>query len=364
MTHWEKTLINPDLSILETIRTINENALQVALVVDAERRLLGIVTDGDIRMGLLQNVSLDGPVKSIMHVSPLTTGTTCTASEAMSMMRTKHVRHVPVVDSGNHVVDLMFWDKLTQPEQFQNWVVIMAGGSGIRLRPLTDSCPKPMLKVGERPLLENILLNFIEQGFSKFFISVNYLSDVIEHHFGDGSRWGASITYLRESQQLGTAGALALLPERPTKPFLVMNGDLLTTVDFRNILRFHSELKAVGTMCIRDTEYSVPYGVAELDNHKIVRIREKPAYRHSINAGIYVLDPRVLDVLPSHENFGMPDLFGSLIKDGMNVVAFPIQEYWVDIGRVAELERANAEFASIFQGRSDSTARNLDLSQE
>jgi dTDP-glucose pyrophosphorylase len=349
VTDWRKTLIGPETRIIDAIRAINANSMQVALVVDAEQRLLGIVTDGDIRLGLLRNESLDCSIGSIMNRSPKTVNESCHPATAMNIMRNEHVRHLPVVDDHQKVVGLMFWDQLTQPQRIETWVVLMAGGFGSRLRPLTEQCPKPMLKVGDRPLLEHILVSLISQGFGKFFISVNYLSHIIEDHFGDGSQWGVDIRYLREREQLGTAGALGLLPERPTKPLLVMNGDLLTAVDFRNILRFHAEFKAVGTMCVRDNEYTIPYGVAELHDHRIVRIREKPAFRHSINAGIYVLEPEVLDSFTAGSSVGMPDLFNMLIESGKNVVAFPIQEYWIDIGRVAELERANAEFETVFQ---------------
>jgi NDP-sugar pyrophosphorylase family protein len=229
-----------------------------------------------------------------------------------------------------------------------NWVVLMAGGLGSRLRPLTDECPKPMLRVGNKPLLETIIETFIEQGFRRFFISVNYMADTIKEYFGDGSRWGAEIQYLEETSRLGTAGALSLLPEKPQAPLLVMNGDLLTKINFRQLLDFHREHHAQGTMCVREYEFQVPYGVVKMDHHRITGFEEKPIQRYFVNAGIYVLEPQALQHIPHGVFFDMPSLFQTLMADRQEAVVFPIREYWLDIGHMADYDRANGEFARNF----------------
>lgn len=224
----------------------------------------------------------------------------------------------------------------------------MAGGVGSRLRPLTDDTPKPMLRVGDRPLLETILENFIEYGFHHFYFSVNYMADVIKDHFRDGSRWGVSIEYLHEVERLGTAGALRLLPGRPPNELLVMNGDLLTKINFSHLLDFHAAHGSSGTMCVKEYELQVPYGVVNIDNHRITGVDEKPVKRFFVNAGIYVLQPDSLDLLPASGYFDMPSLFEKMIASRRETAAFPVREYWLDIGQMADYDRANGEFLKVF----------------
>jgi NDP-sugar pyrophosphorylase family protein len=224
----------------------------------------------------------------------------------------------------------------------------MAGGLVNRLRPLTDECPKPMLKVGNKPLLETIVENFIEYGFHRFYISVNYMADVVESYFGDGSRWGVDIEYLHEEHRLGTAGALSLLPETPTEAILVMNGDLLTKVNFKQLLDFHYGHQAQATMCVREYDFQVPYGVVKIDGQRITSIDEKPIQRFFVNAGIYVLEPEALDLISSNIFFDMTTLFEKLIELKKEPAVFPIREYWLDIGHLADYNRANGEYRDIF----------------
>jgi NDP-sugar pyrophosphorylase family protein len=263
-------------------------------------------------------------------------------------MTQKDLRHIPVLDEQGRIVDLKILEDLIKRSSQDNWVVLMAGGLGARLRPLTNDCPKPMLRIGNKPLLETILENFIDFGYQRFFMAVNYKAEMIEDHFGDGSDWGVTIEYLREKKPLGTAGALGLLPARPSLPFLVMNGDVLTKINLQHLLDFHQTYQAKATMCVREYRFQVPYGVIQTDQHRLKIIDEKPVQKFFVNAGIYVLEPLVLDFVPDNDYLDMPALFEGLITKGLETIVFPIREYWMDIGRLDDIERANGEYYEIF----------------
>lgn len=349
MISWESILICPEKSILEAIEIIDQGALQIALVIDENHHLMGTVTDGDVRRGLLRGIAMDNPVKLIMNANPTVVGTGYSKQKILSIMNNKKLRHIPVIDRSGRLIGLEFIDQLMKTEQKDNWVLLMAGGLGNRLRPLTDNCPKPLLNVGGKPVLETILESFIEQGFSRFYISVNYRADMIENYFGDGSFWGVHIEYLHEKKKLGTAGALGLLPNRTDKPIIVMNGDILTKVDFRNLLNFHEEHQAHATMCVREYHLQIPFGVVQINKYKLRAIEEKPLKKFFVNAGLYVIDPGILDTfVPADTYLDMPTLFDNLIKMKKDTTIFPIREYWMDIGQVDDYERANGEFAEIF----------------
>jgi NDP-sugar pyrophosphorylase family protein len=224
----------------------------------------------------------------------------------------------------------------------------MAGGLGERLKPLTNETPKPLIRIGDKPILETVLTGFIKAGFSRFFISVNYKAEMIQDFFRDGSKWGVEISYLHEKKRLGTAGALSLLPQRPDRPFFVMNGDLLTTVNFEHMLKYHSEHQAFSTVCVREHSVTVPFGVVELDDHRLISIREKPTHKYFVNAGVYLLDPGVLDFIDGNEAVDMPMLIERTIAKDKTSVVFPLREYWIDVGRVDDLQRASEEFQRIF----------------
>jgi dTDP-glucose pyrophosphorylase len=234
------------------------------------------------------------------------------------------------------------------PPQHDNLVILMAGGLGQRLKPLTENCPKPLLKVGGKVLLETILENFISEGFNKFYISVNYRAQMIMDYFGDGSRWGVSIQYLQEDKPLGTAGALALLPAKPREPFMVMNADILTKINMAKLLEFHKEKQGIATICVKEHHKEIPYGIVAFEENHLQHIEEKPVQRFFINAGIYVLNPEVLDYIPLQSFFDIPDLIKKLLEEGKVIKVFPIREYWIDIGRLDEYERANHEFNEVF----------------
>lgn len=333
---------------MEAIRIIDVSALQIALVVDENRRLLGVVTDGDVRRAILNGVSLDKPVHLIMNRDVTTVNNLASREEIIALMKKNDLKQMPIVDEKGAVVDLkVIIDLIDEPKK-DNWVVIMAGGVGARLRPLTDDRPKPLLEVGGKPILETILENFVGFGFRSFFISVNYKYEMIKDFCGDGCKWGIKIQYLREKKKMGTAGALSLLPAKPEKPLIIINADVLTNVNIQQLLDFHNEHKAAATMCVQDYHFEVPYGVIKINQHRIKGLDEKPVQRFFVNAGIYVLEPRVLDVIPTQESFDMTELFTRLIDQGFEIVAFPIREYWMDIGRVEDYKKANGDYLENF----------------
>ncbi len=349
MKDWKKVLIAREATIHEAIRAIDQGALQITMVVDQERHLLGTVTDGDLRRGILSGISLDSPVDRIMNTQPTVVRTGAGRHEVLSVMQAKKLHQVPVVDERGRLVGLEIIEDMLQPQKRSNWVVIMAGGLGMRLRPMTETCPKPMLKVGGRPVLETLLENLVKQGFHRFFFAVNYMAEMIESHFADGSRFGAEIQYLREEERLGTAGALSLLPETPAEPILVTNGDLLTKVNFQHLFDFHHEHGGFGTMCVREYDFQVPYGVVVVDKHRLLSIEEKPIQKFFVNAGIYVLSPQALSLIPPNQNLDMPLVFQKMVRMGHETAVFPIREYWLDIGRYDEFEQANNDYLEFFR---------------
>jgi dTDP-glucose pyrophosphorylase len=347
---WQKTLVAPTASIRDTLAIIDAASLQIALVVDGDRRLLGTVTDGDVRRAILGGHALEDPVSAIMNTQPTVARLSETRDEIFAAMKSRQLHQIPVLNAAGEVVGIESLDALLYAGPRPNPVVIMAGGPGRRLRPLTADCPKPLLRIGNKPILETILETFVGEGFTRFYIAVNYRGDMLERQIGDGSRWNAEIRYLRETSALGTAGALSLLPERPDQPLIVMNGDVLTKVNFGHMLDFHRREGAAATMAVRQFEQVVPYGVLTIDRHRIASIREKPMFSFFVNAGIYVLDPACLDLMPSPgAPCDMPDLFSTLIAHGRPTAAFPIREYWIDVGQVDDLERARGEYSEIFE---------------
>lgn len=348
MKDFKKIQVASDITIRETIQLIDANAMQIALVVDQTGKLVGTVTDGDIRRGILKGFSLDETVELIMNRHPIVCSREDDREVMLARMKLTGLHHMPIVDPVGCLVGLETLDELLVPAERDNVVVLMAGGLGTRLRPLTEDCPKPMLKIGGRPILETILLNFIEYGFKRFYISVNYKSEVITEYFGNGTRWGVEIQYLHESDKLGTAGALGLLPYRPDKPFFVMNGDLLTKVNFSQLFDFHSSHHAKATMCVREYDFQVPYGVVKIDNHRIISIDEKPTHRFFVNAGVYLLEPEALDFIQPNLHLDMPALFEKMIEKENETAVFPVREYWLDVGHLADFDRANGEYRDIF----------------
>ena len=343
MKNWRSATLGSESSIRQAMEALDRSTLQIALVIDGDDHLKGTVTDGDIRRGLLRGLALETPVTQIMNPRPLVGRQSMTRTESLELLRRHSLHHLPVLDPAGRLIGLESDVQLYEGAEKENWVILMAGGLGQRLRPLTEELPKPLLPVGDRPLLEIIINRFTVQGFRKFFVSVNYRAELVEAHFGDGSKFGAEIRYLREDEPLGTGGAIGLLPERPTLPFVVMNGDLLTTINFEALVDFHQQHEADLTLCVRRYSHQIPYGVAEIKGGEVVSITEKPSHECFISGGIYVLSPGVCDRLSPQRPVDMPDLMRELIAEKRRVTAFPVTEYWIDIGRIEDLERARQE---------------------
>lgn len=344
---WKNALINPEYSIIDTLKVLDKVALRIALVVNEKNELLGVVTDGDIRRALLNNTSLNEPVSSIMNKKPLTVSAINSHENARLLMSKFGVLSIPVIDNGK-VVGLESIQYSMESEPLNNPVFIMAGGFGTRLKPLTDNCPKPMLKVGDKPILETLIRQFSRAGFKNIFISTHYLPESITDYFGDGNKWGVNIQYVYEQIPLGTGGALGLLPENvDSLPLIMINGDVLTNIDFKRLLDFHNKSKGCATMCVREYRHQIPYGVIEGENNRIVAMTEKPTQSFFINAGVYVLEPEVFKNVQKDIRIDMPSLLEKQIENSKDVYMFPIHEYWLDIGRMDDYHKAQTDIWSL-----------------
>ena len=341
---WRNVCFSPQTPLKETIARIDESRLQIGLVTDEAGHLLGVVTDGDLRRAMLKGVGLDVETSAVMNANPKVLPAGASKEELIAFMRRYMVHQVPLINPDGCLAGLAVLDELIGAFDRPNWVVLMAGGLGTRLSPLTDDCPKPMLPVGGKPILENIVESFIEQGFRRFFLSVNYKAEQIQSYFGNGDRWGITVAYLHEDKRLGTAGALSLLPNAPEFPILVMNGDLLTRANFKGMLDFHAEHASIATMAVREYDILVPYGVVTLDGPRISSIKEKPVQSFFVNAGIYVISPETLNFIPKNTFFDMPTLFEKLTEIGKKTTAFPLHEYWFDIGRLEEYQHVEQKW--------------------
>lgn len=338
---WRKALLPSEATLQQAIHSLEETALQIALVISKDGALLGTLTDGDIRRGLLRGLDLNSSIDSIIHREPLVVPPRMSRDMALQLMQANRIHQLPIVDEERRVVGLHLWDELMVPGQRPNLMVIMAGGQGRRLRPHTENCPKPLLQVGGKPMLEHIIVRAKSEGFQNFVLAIRYLGHMIEDYFGDGSRWQVKIDYLREESPLGTAGAIGLLNPRPDVPFLVSNGDVLTDIHYGELLDFHCRHKAVATMAVRLHEWQHPFGVVRTKGVDIVGFEEKPVSRSHINSGIYVLEPGALDLLVAGEYCDMPILFSRLQERSARTIVYPMHEPWLDVGRPADFEKAN-----------------------
>ncbi len=333
-----------DSTIRDAIRVIDEGAAQIALVVAHDGVLLGTITDGDVRRGLLGGLSLDSPASEVMCSDFTAISPGMNEQDALAVMHRKRLQQVPVVDTAGRVQKVYLLEELLTPPPLRHGVLVMAGGRGRRLLPLTSDKPKPMLHVSGRPMLEVILQRCIRAGFHQFFFSVGYLKESIKDYFGDGNQWGVSIVYLEELEPLGTAGALGLLPSSCVYPVVVVNGDVLTHVNFRRLLQFHGEHAAAATVCVKAQETELPFGVVSTDGVFLRSIREKPTLVHNVSAGIYVLGREVVSLVRKSERLDMPQLLQRVLERNSPITAFPIHEYWVDAGDPEALEKANGDW--------------------
>ncbi|MGZ4953842.1 MAG: nucleotidyltransferase family protein [Methylobacter sp.] len=347
--NWRNALINPKTTLQEAICVIDKAALQIALVIDDLGRLSGVVTDGDIRRALMRGLSLDHGVAEVMNANPKVASVDDSKTKMCATMEVHNLIHLPVLDVDGKVVGLETLQGLYKPPHFQNPVFLMAGGFGRRLRPLTDLCPKPLLEIGGKPILETILESFVSSGFRNFYIAVHYLADQIKNYFGDGQRWGVQISYIEEREPLGTAGALGLLPtDLPDLPMIVMNGDILTQINFPRLLAYHNEHQGIATLCVRQYEYQIPYGVVSIEAQCITGIVEKPVHSCFSNAGVYVLNQSLVQTITKQQRIDMPEFLNRQIKAGELVSMFPVHEYWLDIGKESDFLRAQGEFSKYF----------------
>lgn len=338
---WREAVLSTQASLKQAVVSLNESALQIILVVESDGTLAGTITDGDIRRGLLRGLNLDSSIDSIIHREAMVVPPQMGRDMVLHLMKSNGINALPVVDESRRVVGLHLLNEMLAFVHRPNVMVIMAGGQGSRLRPHTENCPKPLLPVGGRPMLEHIIERAKDEGFRHFVLAIHYLGHMIEEYFGDGSRWQVKIEYLREETPLGTAGAIGLLESRPTAPFVVSNGDVLTDIRYGELLEFHCRHGAAATMAVRLHEWQHPFGVVRTKGVDIVGFEEKPIARSHINAGIYVLEPSTLDVLRKGEHCDMPTLFARLQERADRTIVYPMHEPWLDVGRPADYEQAN-----------------------
>jgi dTDP-glucose pyrophosphorylase len=337
-------------TIKEAFKIVDDGPAQIAVVVDSDDILIGTITDGDLRRAILSGKTLKDEIQDIFNSTPSIATINSTKEEIINICTSNKIHQIPVVDSDGKIVGIDVFDDLIKPEHHNNKVILMVGGLGTRLRPLTETTPKSMLPVGGKPILQTIVEKFVSYGYVNIIMCVGYKSEVIQEFFDNGSKFGANIEYILESNRMGTIGALGLLnkDQKPNSPFFVMNGDLLTNVNFEHLMNFHLKNNSKATMCIREYDFQVPYGVVSTSNEEVVSIKEKPIHSFFVNAGIYILEPECIDLIPNNEFYDIPSLFDKLLNLKEKITPFPLQEYWIDIGRLSEYEKANQEYSGVF----------------
>ena len=341
-----ETFVSPESTIRSVLEVLNASSFHVALVVNDDTSLLGTITDGDIRRGLLRGIGVDHPAVDVMNRDFCYAKVDDSEDRLLDLMLIHGIKNIPVLDQAGRVVRLVKEHHSIETTSLANAVVIMAGGRGKRLMPLTEDCPKPMLKVNGKPMLEILIEQCIQSGFKRFYLSVNYLKEQIINYFGDGSRWGVSIDYLIEDKPLGTAGSLSLIGNRESRSFLVMNGDVLTRLNPADLIHYHESQDCMATLCVREYESTSPFGVIEVSDNCLSAIKEKPTYQYLVNAGVYVLKPEALSLIPQDQFYDMPDLIQQLQSLQNKVAVCPIHEYWIDVGRPETLQQAHATWTS------------------
>jgi dTDP-glucose pyrophosphorylase len=340
---WRQAVLPANATIGQAISNLNQTAIKIVLVTNEEGGLEGTISDGDIRRALLKGLDLNSPITSVIHRNALVVPPELGRALVLQLMEANKIHQIPIVDAKHRVVGLHRWDEFTTPLARPNLMVIMAGGMGTRLLPHTENCPKPLLAVAGKPMLEHIIDRAKLDGFTRFVLAIHYLGHMIEAHFGDGERLGVQIEYLREESPLGTAGALGLLNPLPDAPFVVTNGDVITDIRYGELLDFHIRHAAAATMAVRVHEWQHPFGVVQMRGVEIVGFEEKPITHSHINAGVYALEPAALNVLAADTHCDMPTLFERLQAKMQRTVAYPMHEPWLDVGRPDDLRLANFE---------------------
>lgn len=336
-----KVLIQSTCSIRDAMKAIDDSSLEIVLVVDKEDKLIGLATDGDIRRALINNASLDTPINQVMNAKFTVMLDSVPKKQVIRLMKNRYLRQMPIVDKNGRVIDIVLLKDIWRDISKENKVVLMAGGLGSRLRPLTDDIPKPMLKVGDKPILELIINRFKDYGYKDIIISINYKGDMIERYFQDGSDFDVNIEYVVERKRLGTAGAIRLAKEHLSdKPFFVMNCDLLTKVNFERLMKEHMKQKNDLTMAVKSFDYTIPYGVVNINDGQVGGLQEKPKHSCFISAGIYCLSPSVVDLIPDNQYCDITEIISRLIQQNRKVGSSLITEYWMDIGTVNDYDKA------------------------
>ena len=336
---WKKTLIREDETIANAIQNLNISSLQIILVVNKNNELIGTISDGDIRRAFLKGMGLKDKLFDIVNYKPIVVDKNTEVDQVIEMMERNSVRQIPILNQHNRVIGLHLYENIKSDKELDNLFVIMAGGKGTRLKPYTENCPKPMLKIRNKPILEHIIDQARNQGFKQIVISINYLGEIIQKHFEDGKNFGVNIRYLNENNYLGTAGSLYLLEKENRKPIIVSNGDILTNIKYNDMLIFHEKNKAKATMAVNYQEFEYPYGIVKLKNNKIIDFDEKPNFKFQVNAGVYILDENIISQIPKNKYCDMPDFFLKMKKKKMNIIAYPLFEQWHDIGRLDDYNR-------------------------
>lgn len=339
--NWRQAVLPANANIGDAIRNLNEVSVKIVLVANDDGILVGTVSDGDVRRGLLKGFDLFSPLSHILHPNAFVVPPQMSRELVIQLMMANKIQQIPIVDEGHRILGLHLWDEMNATPIRENMMVIMAGGIGSRLRPYTHDCPKPLLLIAGKPMLEHIIERAKAEGFNNFVIAIHYLGEMIEEYFGDGVKFGVKISYLREESALGTAGALSLLNPKPEMPLVVTNGDVITDIQYGELLDFHIRQQAVGTMAVRIHEWQHPYGVVQTKGIEIIGFEEKPISRSHINAGVYALDPSALEVLEEDSYCDMPTLFECLQAKCLRTVAYPMHEPWLDVGRPIDLKLAN-----------------------
>ena len=340
---WRQAIIPIKTSIQHAIRSLDQTSIKIVMVVNESGELEGTVSDGDIRRGLLKGLDLKSPIATVIHRNALVVTPEMGREVVLQLMGANKIQQIPIVNERRQVVGVHLWDEINIMPVRSNLMIVMAGGMGTRLRPYTETCPKPLLPVAGKPMLEHIIERAKLEGFSHFVFAVHYLGHMIESHFGDGARFGVQIDYLNEKSPLGTAGALGLLNPRPNAPFVVTNGDVITDIHYGELLDFHIRHGAMATMAVRMHEWQNPFGVVQTHGIEIIGFEEKPVARSYINAGVYALEPAALNLLIQDQRCDMPTLFERLQAEALRTVAYPMHEPWLDVGRPDDLNRANIE---------------------
>ena len=340
--HWRDALLSEKATIHDAIKNLDDSKLKIIIVISSDSSFVGTITDGDIRRGLLKGLSLSDGVSLVVKKDSISVPEDTQLELVNQIMELNQISQIPTVDSKSRVAGLYVWSvSNTGIKTRENLMIIMAGGIGKRLRPYTDNCPKPMLLVHNKPIIEHIILNAKSEGFNKFIISINYLGTMIEEYFGKGENLGVEIDYIREKKSLGTSGALGLIDSKLNKDFIVTNGDVISNINYGDVLDFHCKNSSIATMAVRQHELHNPYGVVQLDGEDIVGFEEKPVVRSNINAGIYALSPKVIDFIEKNVYSDMPNLFENLRLQKKPIKAYFTHENWIDIGRPRDLNEAN-----------------------